>query len=154
MRSLVPLFCIFALGLFILAGIACTNSPATPKDISPKKEITISTLGEAMMFDKNELYVKSGEEITLTFVNNASFLKHNFVLVKPGKGEEVGRAGTKAGEAGDFTPNSPDVIAHTKLIGHGKEILKFKAPAPGDYPYICSFPGHYNVMKGILHSLP
>ena len=44
-------------------------------------------------------------------------------------------------------------IAHTKVLGPGeKEELVFKAPAePGDYDYICSFPGHYLTgMKGLL----
>ena len=32
-----------------------------------------------------------------------------------------------------------------------KEILRFNAPKkPGEYPYMCTFPGHWTIMKGIL----
>ncbi len=29
--------------------------------------------------------------------------------------------------------------------------FSFTAPPAGDYPYICTFPGHYIMMKGLLH---
>ena len=29
--------------------------------------------------------------------------------------------------------------------------LRFMAPTePGEYPYICSFPGHWTIMKGVM----
>ena len=54
--------------------------------------------------------------------------------------------------ATDYIPNGgADVIAHTKLIGGGeKDVISFKAPEAGTYDYICSFPGHYAMMKGVL----
>lgn len=136
----------------ILPG--CTRDKAQhPETKNPEKAPVISTLGETLMFDKSDIYVKAGEEITLTFVNNASAMKHNFVLVKPGKADEVGIAGIKAGEEKNYVPDSPDVIIATKLIAKGQEVLKFKTPPKGDYPFICSSAGHHTVMKGILHSL-
>ena len=132
----------------------CTRDTAKhPETKNPEKTPVISTLGETLMFDKTDFYVKAGEEITLTFVNNSSAMKHNWVLVKPGKADEVGIAGIKAGEAKNFVPDSPDVLIATKLISKGQEVLKFKAPAPGDYPFICSAAGHHTVMRGTLHSL-
>jgi azurin len=29
--------------------------------------------------------------------------------------------------------------------------VTFTAPAAGDYPYICTFPGHYMTMRGVMH---
>jgi azurin len=30
--------------------------------------------------------------------------------------------------------------------------LTFKAPAKvGDYPYVCTFPGHWTLMNGVMH---
>lgn len=146
------------LSLFVIIALlvsSCTRpSGTTSTNRVPEKVITISTMGETMMFDKNNLYVKAGEEITLTFINKASTMKHNWLLVSTGKADDIGIAGAKAGEAKQFVPDSVDVLAATKLIGKGEDIIKFKAPPPGDYPYICTFPGHYTVMRGTLHSIP
>ena len=51
-----------------------------------------------------------------------------------------------------FVPESADILWASKLIDHGKEeIIEFTAPTqPGDYPYLCSFPGHHILMRGML----
>ena len=42
-------------------------------------------------------------------------------------------------------------MAFTKVIGPKQTAdVTFAAPAPGEYPFICSFPGHYMLMKGTL----
>ena len=45
-----------------------------------------------------------------------------------------------------------DVIASTKLLGPGEqEILTFTAPKdPGSYEYVCTFPGHFAMMRGVM----
>jgi azurin len=44
----------------------------------------------------------------------------------------------------------PGIIAATKLLQpRGKEVLNFTAPKKaGDYPYVCTFPGHWVIMNG------
>jgi azurin len=45
------------------------------------------------------------------------------------------------------------VIAKTALAGPGERVqVKFKVPTtPGDYPFLCTFAGHYQAgMKGTL----
>jgi azurin len=43
------------------------------------------------------------------------------------------------------------VLHHTGLLDGGKaETLEFTLPGPGDYPYVCSFPGHGFIMRGVL----
>jgi azurin len=131
------------------AGVAAANGP--------ESNINIGSVGETMAFDRTELTVKSGEQITLNFKNNSSTLQHNWVLVKPGTENDVGLAGIKAGMSKGFIPDDPavaaDVLAHTKLVDPGKtDTVTFKAPAAGDYPYICTNAGHHTVMKGVLHS--
>ena len=148
LKILVPLAVLIA-----FSTLSCTREGSKPSAKLPEKNPVISTLGETLLFDKSDLYVKAGDDITLKFINNASAMKHNFVLVKPGKADEVGIAGIKAGEIKDYIPDSPDMVAHTKLIGKGEEIITFKAPSAGDYPYICSSAGHHTVMRGMLHSI-
>jgi azurin len=50
-------------------------------------------------------------------------------------------------------PESKDILWSSKLIDHGKEqVIEFTAPTkPGDYPYVCTFPGHHMLMRGMLH---
>ena len=52
----------------------------------------------------------------------------------------------------DFVPKSEKVMHATKMLKQGEtDTLRFHAPKePGRYPYICSFPGHYLVMRGVM----
>lgn len=117
--------------------------------------IRIATVPERMMYDVKELAVKSGKKVKLTFAN-PDFMPHNILLVNPGKADEVATQamalGAKGFETG-FIPANTNILWHSKLLDNGKEeVIEFTAPAkPGDYPYICSFPGHYLIMRGVLH---
>ncbi len=147
--------------LLVLAALAlisgCTKksdsgggAAAAATDNNPQ----LSSVAELMAYDKVELNVKAGEKVTLTFKNSSQTLKHNWVLTKPGKDNDVGLAGMKVGEAKGFIPESPDVLAHTNLVNPGAtDTVTFTAPAKGNYPYICTNAGHHIAMKGVLHSL-
>ena len=116
--------------------------------------IRIATVPERMMYDVKELTVKAGKKIKLTFAN-PDFMPHNILLVKPGKTEEIANKalvlGAKGFEVG-FVPESPDILWASKLLDNGKEqVIEFTAPTtPGDYPYVCSFPGHHIIMRGVM----
>ncbi len=135
-------FALLPLTLLLLS--ACTK----------KSEIDISTVGDTMAFNRTEIVVAPGAEITLTFKNNgtSAAMQHNWVLIQPGKDQEVVTASMAAGPGADYVANSPDIIAKTKLTKPGEtDTIKFKAPVtPGSYPYVCTFPGHYPLMKGTL----
>ena len=97
-----------------------------------------------MMYDVKELTLKAGKKVKLTFAN-VDFMPHNIVLVKPGKADDVGMKAINLGAKGfemNFVPESPDILWASKLVENGKEqVIEFTAPtAPGDYPFICSFP--------------
>ena len=120
------------------------------------KEITIGCLPERLLFDKERFRVKPGQPVKLLFTNPDA-TQHNIVFVQPGTDEEVGLAGNemaKDPEAAkkDFIPKSKNILYHSKLLNQGEaEVLRFKAPEkPGRYPYICTFPGHWFVMKGVM----
>ena len=55
-----------------------------------------------------------------------------------------------AGLSKGFIPPSEKILHHTKLLDQGtSETLRFTAPTePGVYPYLCTFPGHWILMKG------
>ena len=79
------------------------------------------------------------------------------LLLSPGSAEKVGALSNKLvsdpqGFAQHYVPDVPEVLAYTDMVNPGKEFsIHFDAPSkPGDYPYLCTFPGHWMVMKGVL----
>ncbi|MDF2375133.1 MAG: GDSL-type esterase/lipase family protein [Verrucomicrobiales bacterium] len=116
--------------------------------------IEINCVPERMMFDKTAFTVKAGQPVKLVLVNPDA-TQHNLVMVKPGAVEEVGMAGNEMakdpkGFSKGFIPESDKILHHTKLLEPDTaEVLRFKAPKkPGVYPYLCTFPGHWIIMKG------
>jgi azurin len=82
-------------------------------------------------------------------------MPHNIVLVNPNKADSVAMEALRLGANGfavGFVPPSKDVIWASKLIDHGAEqVIKFNAPSIiGDYPYVCTFPGHHIIMRGTM----
>ena len=122
------------------------------------QKVTI-TGNDTMQFDKREFTVKSGEKVELEFKNIGKLPKiamgHNLVILKKGIsslkfGQKVMSNGCKCNQR---VPEASmeDVIAATKLLGPGeKKPLIFTAPEPGDYQFVCSFPGHFAMMRGIM----
>ncbi len=125
--------------------------------ISDTPELTtirIATVKERMMYDVKELTVKAGKKVKLTFAND-DFMPHNILLVNPGKIDEIANKALALGAKGfdtGFIPESNDILWHSKLLDAAKEeVIEFTAPTkPGDYPYMCSFPGHSIIMRGVL----
>lgn len=119
----------------------------------PDRSIVIGTR-PGLKFDVETITVKAGSKVKLLFNNNDDML-HNLVITKPGAADNVGEAATKLGLNGEksgFVPSTADVLFHTRLLGPTeKETIYFSAPAqPGDYQYVCTYPGHYVVMRGVL----
>lgn len=107
-----------------------------------------------LKFDTTLLPVKAGARVRLVFRNTDDML-HNWVLCAPGRGQAVGEKAMALGLEGNaknFVPESDDVLYHTALVQpEGSDTIFFTAPtAPGDYDFVCTFPGHSALMKGIL----
>jgi azurin len=125
---------------------ATTQQPSQPTVVE-------LTANDQLKFDKMEIRVKANEKVTLTLKNVGTMPKdamgHNFVLLKDGT--DLSAFATSAISAPDHIPaNNPAIVAHTKLLGPGEsDTIEFTVPA-GSYTYICSFPGHYMTMTGVL----
>jgi putative membrane-bound dehydrogenase-like protein len=111
-----------------------------------------------LKFDIKEFTVKAGSAIELTFYNPDN-MYHNLVLVDAGTVDRVGlaadiMAGDPDGLAKHYVPDDPGVLQWTPQLtigGARSHVLRFYAPAkPGDYPYICTFPGHWRAMRGVM----
>ena len=112
--------------------------------------------GNALNYVQKELKAKAGRSVALTF-DNPDVMPHNWVLVRPGAEEKVGAAAALMVSLSDgadrhYVPDVPEVVAHTRLLDPGKSTtIYFTAPKePGRYPYLCSFPGHAQLMRGVL----
>lgn len=136
--------------------------PRTSAEVSFDKQnglakVAISCVKERMLYDITEFSVKAGQPVKLTFTNPDA-TPHNLAICKPGSVEEIGMAGNEMakdpdGMKKDFIPPTDKILFHTKLLNpNGSETLRFAAPTvPGDYPYVCTFPGHWIIMKGVMH---
>jgi len=122
---------------------------------SNDKEIDVKITGnDQMQFNVKVIRVKEGQEVTVTLQHvgkmAVNIMGHNFVLLKSGTDINTFGSAASAAKEADYIPNDgKDVIAHTKMIGGGETTsVTFKAPAKGEYDFICSFPGHYALMQG------
>jgi uncharacterized cupredoxin-like copper-binding protein/glucose/arabinose dehydrogenase len=119
----------------------------------PDRTIVVATQ-PGLKFDVKTITLKAGTKIKLTFNNNDDML-HNFVITAPAAATEVGALALKLGINGErlsYIPATSKVLYHTLLLQPGKsETIYFTAPQkPGDYEFVCTYPGHYMVMRGIL----
>ncbi len=132
------------------------QDPAADKQ-PPSLVVQLKSVKEQMIFDRNEFTVPAGKRIRIVFENTDS-MPHNVVIGKPGSltrmGNEADRmlqdhpAAVKRG----YVPDIPEVIAATALVFPGEtEALDFTTPEkPGKYDFVCTFPGHWRIMKGVM----
>jgi azurin len=150
------------------AKIAKTNHAAqigleVPKPSKPNpwakgeggREIVIeAALG--LQYVQKQLTAKAGEKLTIIF-KNPDVVPHNWMLAKPGTLQKLGNLANlmitdPQGLAKHYVPDSDDVLAYTDMTNpKGEFTIHSTAPKEkGDYPYLCTFPGHWMVMNGVL----
>jgi azurin len=123
----------------------------------PDQTVTVGTL-PGMQFDTREIVVEAGSKIKWVF-NNPDDMMHNLVIVSPGSIDQVAQLAIDLGLQGQekgYIPDSDLVLYHTNLLPPNKsDVIYFTAPEnPGDYAYVCTFPGHALIMRGILRVIP
>jgi putative membrane-bound dehydrogenase-like protein len=116
----------------------------------------IAAVPDMLAFDRTELRVRAGQQVRLTF-RNPDHMEHNFVITMPGAVARIGPladqlAASPQGREQQYVPDTPDVIVHTPIVGPAGEFtLEFVAPTtPGSYEFVCTIPGHWRVMRGVL----
>jgi hypothetical protein len=101
--------------------------------------------------------VQAGRPV-LFVLENPDAMPHNFVIVKPGRMQEVGEIAERQAQNVNFAkqgfvPSSPHILAKSGLLQpQATERVNFDAPTePGVYPYACTYPGHWRRMFGALY---
>jgi uncharacterized protein len=131
---------------------------AVAKKTAPKvdKTIILRVVKDIMKYDKKLVTAKAGTMVEIKF-QNPDFMQHNVVIIKPNTAEKVGAAADKLATAPhgakmNYVPKMPEVLYATPLVNPGSSYtLTFKVPStPGDYPILCTFPGHWRIMQGVL----
>lgn len=124
----------------------------TVQSITMSNNVILNS-NDQMKFDKKIIRVNANQKVTLTLNHNgrfpASSMGHNFVLIK--KDVDVNEYALRAAGArnSEYIPEGDNEIAYTKMLGGGEsDTITFDAPEPGTYVFICSFPGHYQLMMG------
>jgi azurin len=157
-KTVIQLGSVITLGCsaFFYFVTACSRAPE-----APPKEVTIQA-DDKMRYGVTAFDASPGQKVSVTIKNVGTTPKfsmgHNFVLldrtINTGNVQSafLDKASTEASH--DYVPpGTKEVLAHSKLLGPAEsDTVTFNAPyIPGDYLYVCSFPGHYSQgTKGIM----
>lgn len=133
-----------------ILSIILTISFALPLEAQDAKTVTMKGTDD-LKFSVEKITAEPGQEITirLTTVSNLpkQAMAHNFVLLTAeADASAVANASARASENEYIAPDMTDqMITYTAMAGGGETVeVTFEAPEkPGEYEYICSFPGHY-----------
>ena len=138
------------------------EKPATEKPAAgaAKGVRTVEIIGtEDMKFSVTNIAAKPGEQLRIRLVSKGAMPKiamaHNVVVLNKGVSQVDFVTAAMQARATDFIPadKKADILAATALAGAGETVeVTFKVPAAaGEYPYVCSFPGHFQAgMRGTL----
>lgn len=136
--------------VFLQAGAAAVSAEEADQVIN------LSTIVNEMKYDKTELTLKAGSTVKIVFTN-PDHMQHNLLILEPGSLEKVGAAADKLaldpqGASRDYIPQMPEILFTTPLVDPRETYeLVFKVPeTPGEYPFVCTFPGHWRIMNGII----
>jgi plastocyanin len=117
--------------------------------------ITIRASGSTLEFQPSHVSVKTGRRVRLRFVNEGT-LPHNVAVPRSDDDlDAMAVAAYQAGETGYIPMGHKDkLLAYTTLASPGQAVeVTFVVPPPGEYTFVCLFPGHSNSMLGTLRAL-
>jgi putative heme-binding domain-containing protein len=118
--------------------------------------VRIRTVEEEMRYDVKFFAVEADRPVEI-ILKNEDLMPHNLVITSPGALKEVAFAAAKMApdqvtDGKQYVPASDKVLHATAMVPAGKqERLAFSAPqAPGEYPFVCTFPNHWMRMYGVM----
>ena len=152
---------LFAVALAALMTAGCSqkeNTSSSSAAASGPREIDL-TANDTMKYNITNIEAKPGEDLKVVLTNIGTqpeqVMGHDWVLLKSGSDVAAYDAAALNAKDTGYIPASlsDEVIAKIDILGPRKSgEADFKAPTtPGDYPFLCTFPAHYQAgMKGTL----
>ncbi|MDG1278704.1 MAG: ThuA domain-containing protein [Algoriphagus sp.] len=138
------------------AEIQMMEAASTASAAAGTTVIKLGVIPHEMKYNKSSFTVKAGSQVTIDF-ENPDFMQHNLVIGQKGSKEIIGKAADELardpkGAEQNYVPKIPEVIIATRLVDpEGRESIVFTAPTePGEYPFVCTVPGHWRIMNGIM----
>lgn len=150
----------FAILLTVLAGCQSGAGGNTETssggvfDVPVDYELVVAAVPNAMTYATTRIEAPAGSKVRVVMDNretSAAAMLHNVVVLDDSSAvDRVGRAA--AGEM-DHIPDNDAIMVYTPMADPGKQTaVVFTMPPPGEYLYICTYPGHYQLMQGVLIS--
>jgi azurin len=146
------------IGAAALALVGCGKPEDTTAAANGPRTFAL-TANDTMKYSLTRLEVSAGEVVRVTLTNAGTLpreaMGHNWTLLKKDADPAAFANAAVAHRDSDYFPadQAGEVIAHTKLLGpRQSDTIEFTAPSePGEYPFLCTFPGHFvSGMKGVL----
>jgi putative membrane-bound dehydrogenase-like protein len=138
------------------AGPASSSAGAPSAASGGAVAITLGVINGQMKFSQDTLTARRGQRVEIT-LNNSDDMPHNIVIFRRGtfadyEKELFGSLNEPNAQLRGFVPDSPNVLVASRLLNAGEStVVTFDAPSePGEYPFVCSFPGHWATMRGVL----
>jgi azurin len=139
------------------ATVVAATGTSAPAAAHGARTVEISA-NDTMKFNVTEITAQPGEKLLVVVKNTGRMPKqamaHNWVLLKPMTDSEVNAFGmAAASNAPSYLPaDRSAILSASKMLGPNEvDRLEVTAPSqPGDYPFLCTFPGHFAIMKGKL----
>jgi azurin len=155
---------IFTSALIAMLAFGCAKketataaASAAPAEKSGARVIEI-TGNDSMKYNMTSIEAAVGEEITIKLTNVGTMPKqamgHNLVVLKAGSDANAYSMAAASASATDYIPESlnDQVVDHTKMLGPKEsDSITVTFSEAGEYPFLCSFPAHFQVgMKGVI----
>jgi len=142
------------------SGESASDNDAVTVDDDGVAQVTIGATDQ-MQYTVTAFSVEAGQQVELTLVHEGELpvdaMGHNVVILPAGEdyaafSQQVTRGGGSLDN--DYLPESmrEGLIAYTDMLGGGEtDTITFTAPEePGEYPFVCTFPGHFSMMNGVM----
>ena len=142
-------------GRKVISDLSQKMSESVPEGFEDVRRIKVSVL-PGLKFNINQISAKAGEKVAIDFLNDdPSGMMHNLAIITPGSSQTVIDAAISMGVNGfekNFIPEIPELLDSTPQLGSDMQYtLYFSVPRqPGDYHFICTYPGHGLIMQGIF----
>jgi len=140
----------------VAAGENREESRDDPSTASVDAVLELGVTPNVLEFDTEELRAGAGQTVRIVFTNTDN-MEHNLLILQPGSLQDIGTMADRMitspdGREQQFVPDSPDVLANTPILDPGEqyELILSVPDQPGEYPFVCTIPGHWRSMQGIL----